>query len=114
MRLESHCTLTKTRSSIERTVVSKNWIKQLHTLLALHFNHCLTTEYSETIAHFNSNFDTDNQIYSTKQLSKCTVSQTQIKVHGYINNSDVDPTDWHIYIIWRHMLSHEGVRTMKV
>jgi hypothetical protein len=23
----------------------------------------LTTEYSETIAHFNGNFDTDNQIY---------------------------------------------------
>jgi hypothetical protein len=39
------------------------WIKQLHTLPVLDFNHCLTTEYSETTAHFNSNFDTDNQIY---------------------------------------------------
>jgi hypothetical protein len=29
----------------------------------LHFNRCLTTEYSETTAHFNGNFDTDNQIY---------------------------------------------------
>jgi hypothetical protein len=40
-----------------------NWIKQLHTLPALHFNHCLTTEYSETAAHCNGDFDTDNQIY---------------------------------------------------
>jgi hypothetical protein len=28
----------------------------------LHFNRCLTTEYSETTAHFNGNFDTYNQI----------------------------------------------------
>jgi hypothetical protein len=28
------------------TIVSKNWIKQLHTLSVLHFNRCLTTEYS--------------------------------------------------------------------
>jgi hypothetical protein len=32
----------KTRSSIERTTVSKNWIKHLHTLPVLHFNRCLT------------------------------------------------------------------------
>jgi hypothetical protein len=37
-------------------------IKQLHTLPELHFNRCLTTVYSETTAHFNGNFDTDNQI----------------------------------------------------
>jgi hypothetical protein len=43
--------------------VSKNWIKQLHTLSILHFNSCLTTEYNETTAHFNGNFNTDNQIY---------------------------------------------------
>jgi hypothetical protein len=43
--------------------VSRNWIKQLHTLPVLDFNRCLTTEYSETAAHFNGNFDTDNQIY---------------------------------------------------
>jgi hypothetical protein len=53
----------KTQSSIERTIVSKNWIKQLHTLLVLHFNRCLTTEYSETTAHFNGDFSTDNHIY---------------------------------------------------
>jgi hypothetical protein len=41
----------------------KNWIKQLHTLPVLHFNRCLTTEYTETTAHFNGDFDTDNQIY---------------------------------------------------
>jgi hypothetical protein len=52
-------TTIKTRCSIERTIVSKNWIKQLHNLPVLHFNRCLTTEYSETTAHFN----TDNQIY---------------------------------------------------
>jgi hypothetical protein len=42
---------------------SKNWIKQLHTLPVLHFNRCLTTEYTETTAHINGNFDTDSQIY---------------------------------------------------
>jgi hypothetical protein len=41
----------------------KTDLKQLHTLQVLHFNDCLTTEYSETTAHFNGNFDTDNQIY---------------------------------------------------
>jgi hypothetical protein len=53
----------KTRSSIERTIVGKNWIKQLNILPVLHFNRCFTTEYSETTAHFNGNFDADNQIY---------------------------------------------------
>jgi hypothetical protein len=62
----------KTHSSIERTIVSKNWIKQLHTLLVLHFNCCLTTECSETTAHFNSNFNTDNQIYVPQP--KCTAT----------------------------------------
>jgi hypothetical protein len=47
----------KTRSSIERTTVSKNRIKQLHTLPVLHYSCCLTTEYSETTEHFNGNFD---------------------------------------------------------
>jgi hypothetical protein len=40
-----------------------NPFKQLNTLTVLHFNCFLTTEYSETTAHFNGNFDTDNQIY---------------------------------------------------
>jgi hypothetical protein len=53
----------KTRSPIERTVVSKHWIIQLHTLPVLHFNRCLTAEYSQTTAHCNGNFVTDNQIY---------------------------------------------------
>jgi hypothetical protein len=44
-------------------MVSKYWIKQLHTLPALNFNLCLTTEYSETTAHFDGNLDTDNQFY---------------------------------------------------
>jgi hypothetical protein len=50
----------------------------------LHFNSCLTTEYSETTAHFNGNFDTDNQILSTapyrslsaQRLSERTVQGT--------------------------------------
>jgi hypothetical protein len=49
--------------SVERTKVSKNRIKYLNALPVLHFNRCLTTEYSETTAHFNGKFDTDNQIY---------------------------------------------------
>jgi hypothetical protein len=48
---------------IQAWIRSINWIKQLKTLLVLHFNCCLTTEYSETTANFNGNFDTDNQIY---------------------------------------------------
>jgi hypothetical protein len=55
--------LWKVLKVTERTTVSKNWIKQLHTLAVLRFNHCLTTEYSEIAAHFNGNFDTDSQIY---------------------------------------------------
>jgi hypothetical protein len=40
-----------------------NRIKQLHTLPVLHFNRCLITEYSETTAHCNGNFDNDSKIY---------------------------------------------------
>jgi hypothetical protein len=50
-------------SDVPERIYSKNWIKQLHTLPVLHFNRSLTTEYSETTAHFSGNFDTDNQIY---------------------------------------------------
>jgi hypothetical protein len=70
VRPESCCALIKRRSSIAKRTVSENWIKQLHALLALHFNHCLATEYSETTAHVNGNFDTDSQIYVTQP--KCT------------------------------------------
>jgi hypothetical protein len=42
VRSESRCALIKTHSSIERTTVSKNWIKQLCILQVLHFNRCLT------------------------------------------------------------------------
>jgi hypothetical protein len=50
-------------SDVHKSLYSKNRIKQLHTLPVLHFNRCLTTEYSQTTAHCNGNFDTDNQIY---------------------------------------------------
>jgi hypothetical protein len=57
-------------------IMSKNWIKQLHTLPVLHFNRSLATEFSETTTHFNGNFDTDNQTYRTlrsQRLSESTV-----------------------------------------
>jgi hypothetical protein len=38
--------------------ISKHFLQ----ICVLHFNRCLTTEYSETTVHFNGNFDTDNQI----------------------------------------------------
>jgi hypothetical protein len=61
--VKSLCTYERCLKSIERSIVSKTWIKQLHTLPVLHFNRCLTTEYSEKTAHCNGNFGTDNQIY---------------------------------------------------
>jgi hypothetical protein len=74
---ESHCALMETCFSIERIIVSTNWIKQLHTLLVLHFNCCLTTEYSETRAHFNGNLVlTAKSTYhslSAQRLSERTV-----------------------------------------
>jgi hypothetical protein len=60
----------KTRSSIERTISSKNWTNQLSTLPVLHFNRCITAEYSETKAHFNGNFDSDNQFYVPSQSAQ--------------------------------------------
>jgi hypothetical protein len=61
---ESRCELIKcVWSDVYERLYSKNLITQLRTLPVLHFNWCLTTEYSEKTAHFNGNFGTDNQIY---------------------------------------------------
>jgi hypothetical protein len=60
---KSLCTYKRWWKSIERTIVNKNRIKQVNTLPVLHFNRCITTEYSETTAQFSGSFDTDNQIY---------------------------------------------------
>jgi hypothetical protein len=65
---ESRCALKKGVVSdvlerLYRPEPELNWLQQLHTLPVLHFNRCLTTEYSETTAHCNGSFDTDNQIY---------------------------------------------------
>jgi hypothetical protein len=53
--LESHCALTKGVGSYVHERLFKSGLKQLQTLQILHFNHCLTTEYSETTAHCNGN-----------------------------------------------------------
>jgi hypothetical protein len=66
------CNYERCWQAIERTGVSKNRIKQLHILPVLHFNLCLTTEYSETTAHFKDNVNTDNQIYVPQP--KCTAN----------------------------------------
>jgi hypothetical protein len=69
---KSLCTYKRCWKWCPRTIVSKTLIKKLHTLPVLHFNRCLTTEYSETTAQFNVNFDTDNQIQV--QQPKCTAT----------------------------------------
>jgi len=82
----------KTRSSIKRTIVSKNWIKQLNTLLVLPFN-CLTTEYSE-IPHNNST--------PQQQLRYWQLNLRRLRLTGYPLHSPVSPslpipcvTAWH-------------------
>jgi hypothetical protein len=64
VRSESHCALIKgVGSDVHKCLYSEDCIKQLHTLPVVHFNRCLTTEYSETTAHCNGNLDADNPIY---------------------------------------------------
>jgi hypothetical protein len=51
-----------------KTPLSKT---ELHTLPVLHFNRCLTTEYSETTAHFS----TATSIMTTKSTYRCLSAQ---------------------------------------
>jgi hypothetical protein len=62
VRSESRCALTKTHYLIERTIVIKNELNN-YSLYRYCTSTTLTTEYSETTAHFNVYFHTDNQIY---------------------------------------------------
>jgi hypothetical protein len=52
VRSGSCCALIKgVGINVHKCLYSKNWIQQLHTLPVLHFNRCLTTEYSEKQQH---------------------------------------------------------------
>jgi hypothetical protein len=74
---ESHFSLIEgVGSDIHERPYSKNWMKQLQHLPVLHFNRCLTTEYTETTAYFYGNFCTTKSTYRglrVQQLSERTV-----------------------------------------
>jgi hypothetical protein len=75
-RSESHCAQEKHLPELKEP----QWLKTELNIYTLYW-YCtataLTTEYSETTAHFNGNFDTDNQIYALQP--KCTVT---FRMHG--------------------------------
>jgi hypothetical protein len=56
-----------------------NWIEQLNTLPVLSTNHCLTTEYSETKAQLNGNFDTDIKYTYRSRLSAQRLYERTVK-----------------------------------
>jgi hypothetical protein len=55
------------------TTVSENWIKQLHTLLVLHFNRHLKTEYSESTSTSILTTKSTYHSLSAQRLSECTI-----------------------------------------
>jgi hypothetical protein len=57
----------------------------------LHFNRCLTTEYNETTAQFNGNFDTDNQIYVP--WPKCTETSRTRCVTDKLRHTNIFDTN---------------------
>ena len=73
----------KTHSSIKRTTVSKNWIKELNTLPVLHFSRCLTTEYRE-MSHNNSTLQRQLQYWQSYLRRLCLT--------GYPLHSPVSPS----------------------
>jgi len=72
----------KTRSSIQRTIVSKNWIKQLNTLPVLHFDRCLTAGYSEMSRNYSA---------LQQQLRYWQPNLRRLRLTGYPLLSPVSP-----------------------
>jgi hypothetical protein len=73
VHLKSRCALTKgVGSDVYKHLLGLNLFNYITLFTGIALNRCLTTEYSETTAHFNGNFDTDNQIYGP--YPKCTVT----------------------------------------
>jgi hypothetical protein len=109
VRSESLCALIKTRSSIERSILSKNWNKQLHTLSVLHFNSCLKLktvkqQHTSTATSILTTKSTYRSL-SAQRLSERTViyacvgacagahTHTQAHVDAYVRtNSNIDPS----------------------
>jgi hypothetical protein len=62
------------------------YYKQSHTLPVLHFNRCLTTEYSETTAHCNGNFGTDNEfdVHGSGNMYEYVQFKVQLDVRFYV------------------------------
>src|SRR5215471_8664333 len=65
-------------------VISRLSVKQLHTLPVLHFNHCLTAEYSETTAHLTATSilatKSTHRSLSAQRLSERTVFSTFLPI----------------------------------
>jgi hypothetical protein len=86
----------------------------------LHFNRCLTTEYSEATAHFNGNFNTDTGLRFAAQMNSDFPKALYINVceEGFkrsietekrIGLFDIKNLVVIIYLFVAHNISDEGV-----